>query len=111
LFAYNLGSRSNNFYILHPGEEMGKHHPQIPSKGPRKPCTALAMALHSLIALTLKLSYRVILVTLVLVKLFSFWIIAFRGGGVTTCKFVRIPPLDLPYLPIPTRSRNEGVRP
>ena len=50
------------------------------------------------------------LVNLILVEPFSFLIITFQVGGVTTCKFVRIIPLFLPYLPIPTRTHNEGVR-
>ena len=52
-----------------------------------------------------------ICVNLILFKLFSCLVITFQGGGVTTCKFDRILPLDLLYLPIPTRTRNEGVRP
>ena len=35
--------------------------------------------------------------------------INFQDGGVITCKIDRILPLDLPYHPVPTRSRNEGV--
>ena len=52
-----------------------------------------------------------ILVNLMLVNLYSFLVIAFDRGGVTTCKFARIIFLFLPYLPIPTRTLNEGVKP
>ena len=52
-----------------------------------------------------------ILVNLILVRVFDFLLMTFQGGGVTTRKFVRIIPLVLLYLPIPTRTRNEGVRP
>ena len=45
------------------------------------------------------------------VKLFMCLVIILRGGGVTTCNFDRMIPLFLPYLPVPTRTRNEGVRP
>ena len=38
-------------------------------------------------------------------------IIIFHLGGVTTWKNVIVLPLFLLYLPVPTRSRNEGVRP
>ena len=51
-----------------------------------------------------------LLVNSILVKLFSFLVIAVQGGGVTICKFDRLVPLFLPYLAIPTRTRNEGVR-
>ena len=44
-------------------------------------------------------------------KLISFLIITFQGGGVTTCKLDKILPLFLLYLPIPTRTRSEGIRP
>ena len=46
-----------------------------------------------------------------LVKVFGCLVITFHRGGVTTCNFDRILPLSLPYLPIPTRTRNEGIRP
>ena len=49
------------------------------------------------------------LVTLVLVDLFC-CLVTVQGGGVTTYKVVRIVPLFLLHLPIPTRTRNEGVR-
>ena len=51
-----------------------------------------------------------ILVRFILVKLLSVFVITFDRGGVTTCKFDIIIPLLLPYLPIPTRTRNEGGR-
>ena len=47
---------------------------------------------------------------LILVNVFSCLIMTSQGGGVTTCNFVRIIPLSLPYLPIPIRTHNEGVR-
>ena len=53
----------------------------------------------------------VILVNLILVKLSSFFVITFHRGIITACKFDRILPLDTLYLPIPIRTRNEGVRP
>ena len=37
-------------------------------------------------------------------------VITVQSGGVTTCKLVRIIALFLLYLPIPTRSGNEGFR-
>ena len=51
------------------------------------------------------------LVDSMLINTFSFMVITFQGGGVTTCKFVRILPVFLLDLPVPTRSRNEGARP
>ena len=45
-----------------------------------------------------------------IVEIFSCWVITVQGGGVTTCKFDRVLPLFLLYLPITIRSRNEGIR-
>ena len=39
------------------------------------------------------------------------FIIAFQGGGVTTCNFDTYIPLFLLYPPVPTRTHNEGARP
>ena len=44
-----------------------------------------------------------------LVKTFSFVVIAIDRVGVMTCKFDRSLPLFLFYLPVPTRTRIEGV--
>ena len=52
-----------------------------------------------------------ILVNSILAIVSSFWVITFKGGDVTTCKIDRILPLELLYLPIPTRFRNEASRP
>ena len=46
-----------------------------------------------------------------IMKLISFGVVTFDGVGVTIYKFDRIIPPFLPYLPIPTRSRNAGIRP
>ena len=49
-----------------------------------------------------------ILVHFIWVTLFSFLVMTFQGGGVTSCKFGKITPRL--YLPIPSRTRNEGIR-
>ena len=47
----------------------------------------------------------------ILVRSFNILGITVHRGGVTTCKFERMIPLFLLCLPIPTRTRNEGVKP
>ena len=44
-------------------------------------------------------------------EIISLGVITSQGGGVTTCNVDITIPLFLPYPPIPTRTRNEGVRP
>ena len=51
-----------------------------------------------------------ILVNLILVNILFFFVTTFQDGGVTTCKMNIIVLLFLFYLPIPTRSGNEGVK-
>ena len=52
-----------------------------------------------------------LLVNVVFVNIFSCLVTTFQGGGVTTRKFDRmIPPFFL-YLPLRTKSHNEGIRP
>ena len=56
-------------------------------------------------------AHNEIIVAFLVVKSFRCLVIASRGGGVATFKFDRIIPLLLPWLPIPTRTRNAGIRP
>ena len=52
-----------------------------------------------------------LVVTFLAVNIFSFLILIFRGGGVTTCTFDRIFLLSILYLPTPIRTRNMSKRP
>ena len=62
------------------------------------------MSLSGPYTLKLKNSLRV-------ADMFSFSAIAFHHGGVTTYNFVRIISPILLYFNIPTRTRNEDIRP
>ena len=50
-------------------------------------------------------------VKLIIVNVFSVLVITFQDGGVMTCKVGMLSPLVLLYLPMPTRTCNEGARP